>query len=479
MTLDRITSFVAVREALNKADSQRAQLFSSLIDNGKNHPFDCTTAARQVFGPKKDDFPSLGKKQSPFDSSAVPSIKELQEILVTDLQSAKQRSVRYINSESQTDEDERHKQLNTLTDSNNDTSGGIWSFPSPSLDEICGDGKIEYENVVHESMTEASILPRDTLLSLQHSNEGTTFTTLLSGSLAWIIWPPTKQNLGILQNYYVASTEDLDDSKVNLPSQLIGGVCLVQTVGDAMRLPPFCPLMCLSLERSVLATHFAVTATQLVDMLHKLPLLLAWFKTEHDGELKRDEFVAALLPHMSAILQGDFESVKLRNFEDPYEEEGPLRTLLKGWIEIKHAVASILKPSETQQVITMWSDFLIKAKGRKCWICGWATRNKRRDLPKHFASKHWRTADIVEAAERRDEKPEKSWRMTSPQDVAEEGDEDPFHDAMEVIELRPDVPHKPAEEAAMSSIAQEQATSQAGVDEMGVFKGSETPVHFC
>jgi Zn ribbon nucleic-acid-binding protein len=486
MTPDRLTSFVAVREALNKTDSQYTPLLTSLIDDGKNNPFACKPTARQAFGPKKDDFPSLGKKQSPFDSNALPSLKELQELLVSDLLTARESCSHYINegtqpakSGSQTDDDEQLKHLKSLTDNDHDTRGGILSFPSPSFDKICDDGKVEYDGVVRESMTVASILSRDTLLPLQHSNEGTTFTTLLSGSVAWIIWPPTKQNLEILQTSYNVSAADLDDTRTNVPHELVGGVCLVQTIGDAIRIPPFCPLMCLSLERSVIATHFVVTATQLANMLHKLPLLLAWFKTEIDGERKKNDFVAALLPHLSTILQGDFEPVKLRHFEHPYEQEGPLRVLLEGWDEVKHAVASILCPSETQKVIAMWAEFLVNAKGRKCWICGWSTRNKQRDLPKHFELKHWHTEDVAEAVERYEGTLKKPQKTTVPQGIAEKGLEDTFHDAMEIIELSPGAPRERAGEAVTSYFAQEQATEPDDDGQMEVDKGRETPVHFC
>lgn len=486
MTLDRITSLVAVREVLNKTDSQHTPLFISLIDNGKYRPFDCKSGGRLVFGPGKDDFPSLGKNQSPFDSNALPSLKDLQKLLIADLHTSRKRYFHHCNDaiqpaadESQTVDDDQLKQLDNLADTSHDTSGVVLSFPSPSLDDICGDNKVEYDNVVRESMTVASILPRDTLLSLQHSNEGTTFTTLLSGSVAWIIWPPTKENLEILQSCYDTFVEGFDGTKMDASSELEGGVCLVQTAGDAIRIPPFCPMMCLSLGTSILATYSVVTATQLADMLHKLPLLLAWFKTELDGERKKNDFVAALLPHISAILQGNFEADNLRKFEYPYVQEGPLRSLLQTWDEIKHEVASILGPVETQRIMAMWTDFLGKAKGRRCWICGNHISNKQKDMPKHFETKHWPTEEATEAVEHVEKTPKQPRNTSVPQSVAEEGDEDSFHDAMEVIELRPGARRGPAEEAVTSSSARERTAEPHEGEEMEVDKRPETPVHFC
>lgn len=293
MTPDRITSLEKVREALNKADSQHGPLFISLTKTGKNRPFDGKPADRLPFGPNQKEFPSLGKRQSPFASKALPSLEDLQQLLIADLRTSQQRHNEESNAgtqsganESQTDTDQL-KQLEILTDDQTDTGGIVLSFPSTSLDDMRGDNKVVYDNVVSEPMTEATVLPYDTLLSLQHSNEGTTFTTLLSGSVAWIIWPPTKHNLDILQSSYSASAEGFDCTKINVSSELRDGVAVVQTAGDAIRLPPFCPILCLSLKPSILATYFVLTATQLVDVLHKMSLLLERWKTELTAKERR------------------------------------------------------------------------------------------------------------------------------------------------------------------------------------------------
>ncbi|KAF2624174.1 hypothetical protein BU25DRAFT_310885, partial [Macroventuria anomochaeta] len=383
--------------ALNKAKSENTPLFISLTDNGKNRAYGCKPASRLVFGPNESDFPGLGKKLSPFEANKFPSLEDLQRLLIDDLHTARKQNVsnsdhvlQLAEGAAQTDDDDEElKLLNGLTDADREASSAVLSFPSPSLDNICGDAKVEYDNVLRESMTMAAVLPRSTLLSLQHSNEGTTFTTLLSGAIAWIIWPPTEHNINILQSSYEAFAEGFDSTKMCVAGELKGGVCLVQTVGEAIRIPPFCPMMCLSLEASVLATYTVVTASQLADMLRKLPLLLAWFKTETDGERKKTHFIAALLPHLSSILQGSFESTDLKKHKYPYLQEGPLHSLLVGWDKIKHAVVSILEPAEAERVTVMWEEFLRKARGRDCWICGKSISNKLRDMRKHFEAKHW------------------------------------------------------------------------------------------
>lgn len=147
MTPDRIATMERVREALNKAKSQHAPLFISLTKNGSNRPFDCKPPARVPFGPEQNDFPSLGKKQSPFASNALPSLRNLQQLLVADLRASRQTLIDETNdagamqletNESQTDED-KLKQIDSLTNGNVNAISVVLSFPSSSLDDMCGD----------------------------------------------------------------------------------------------------------------------------------------------------------------------------------------------------------------------------------------------------------------------------------------------------------------------------------------------------
>ncbi|KAF1925478.1 uncharacterized protein M421DRAFT_94743 [Didymella exigua CBS 183.55] len=131
MPLTRITILSAVREILRKADSQHAPLVISLTENGKNRSFDCKLPGRLIFGPEKDDFPSLGKNQSPSNSNPLPSPEDLQRLLIADLHTSRQRHIYNSNKtmrpaadEPQTDDDEP-EQLNRLTDADHGASGVV------------------------------------------------------------------------------------------------------------------------------------------------------------------------------------------------------------------------------------------------------------------------------------------------------------------------------------------------------------------
>ncbi|KAG9205227.1 hypothetical protein G6514_008804 [Epicoccum nigrum] len=430
-----LTSLVAVRNALQKPPSQHTPFFLSLVDNGKNRPYRARPEVRLSFGQYESDHPGLGKKLSPFETSKLPSEEAIRTLLIDDLQAIRRKSSLEDGNATQppTDTtglaDDELALLNGLADPDAEIEGAhILSFPSPSLDEICSDSKFQYDDQIRETMTVATVLPRDTLLDLQHSNEGTTFTTLLLGTIVWFVWPPTKHNLSILQKFYEDLTTEPHDTRTHAANKLEGGVSFVQSTGEAVRVPPFCLVLCLSLKTSVLATYSVVTHTQLASMLSKLPLLVAWFETETDGESKRKDFALAFLAHTTAILEGKFESVDPMQFKYPGPEEGPLRSLLREWDDIKSSVARLLDPAESEQMITMWNGFLLKASGRKCWICGDQVRNKPRDLRKHYDIKHWSRIENTTANDH--DGSHKGKDKQSAHTARPEGSDD---DAMEVV----------------------------------------------
>lgn len=436
MKSERINSLSAMREALSKAPSQHTPLFLSLMSNGKNHPHACKLAQRLVFGQEEFDFPGLGKRISPFDATKLLSLKELQMLLLNDYRTVREQYGEHIprtrhdedamiNLQTD-DENEDLSLLMSLLDADNVGIGGSMDFPSPSLEDICGDTKVEYDNTLRESMTHATVLQRITLLPLQHSNEGTTFTTLLSGAVAWFIWPPTEHNLDVLRSYYDAYANRTEGAVLNVTDGLQGGVSFVQCVGEAVRIPPFCPMLCLSMEGSILATYSVVTIEQCICMLNKLPLLQAFFKTEIGGERVNNEVTTALLDHLCSVLQGSFETVDLKKHKYPYRHEGPLQSLLEIWDDVNVNLVGMLSPKDAERVKVMWENFLRDSRGRECWICGRYLRNKLNDTRKHFEANHWPAGSAAEPLQHQE-------GIVAGSFLREDTEETSSHDAMEII----------------------------------------------
>jgi hypothetical protein len=386
-----MTTLVAVRETLQNLNSNHAELFMSLVENGKNAPYRCSKTIKQQFGPSDLDFPTLGKRLSPFATSTLPSAEELRLGCLQDAQDAKifsGVSSSAMNAGSTTDYQKEPKlqSMGDIVDAQSSTPATL-SFPSPYLESFCQEEDKLPETVLRESMMTCMMFPDDTMLPLQHSNEGMTYATLLSGSVIWIMWPSTKYNIEIIQSVYEKLARGSEHVWVEAVGELQGGIFFKQIQGECLRISPLCPMICLSTEASMLATYSVLDAHELVSTLRRLPFLKMWFKTETDGEQKQNEFNSAMVEYLKLILQGDFDSFK--KFPYPFTQEGPLKELLSTWDEVKDCVADLLGPVDAEALRGAWLEFLMTARGRSCWICGTYIYSKKKSLGKHFDERHW------------------------------------------------------------------------------------------
>ncbi|KAH7392480.1 hypothetical protein BKA66DRAFT_547443 [Pyrenochaeta sp. MPI-SDFR-AT-0127] len=401
----------AVRATLKLSGSEHANHLISLIDNGKFGPYrnKPESIARRRFGPSDANFPHLGKRISPFDADELPSLKELQEICLRDLPETREyfgdRPVYhapYGNTEDTIHQTEEDISLNIINNLEKDSIVADYaiSFQSEVLENMRRRHHVKPDNMLHASMTTCSILPRHTIIPLQHSNDGITTATLLSGLVTWIIWPPTDHNVNVLQTAYESFADEFDNSKLDITHELEGGIILVQAEGEALRIPPFCPLTSFTLRTSVLASATTVTADTYVSMLQKAPLLQAFFKTELHGERKQTEFNAALLKWLDRMLNGEADVLGSSELDDTYRlihtENGPLETLLGIWDSVKDDIAAMIGPTDAMVMKDIWTVFLIGSKGRKCKICNKIIRTKHKLMRKHFVDHHWSEQKVAE-----------------------------------------------------------------------------------
>jgi len=404
-----MTSLIGVRTALQASGSGNAALLTSLMDAGKLAPYKSKEASKRKLGLTGADnlwYPSLGKKQAPAGLGKL-STKQIQEICLRDLPRTHdyygERLVYFSQSGTSGEagemsaEDAGMQTINGLTDTNLAATETVVTFPSESLEDICSQGRAIPENLLRAAMTTCTVLPNGTLLPLQHSNEGTTITTLLSGSIAWIIWPPTDHNIRTLQTAYGNYAEDLDETKLDVANDLEGGMIFVQTEGDGLRIPPFCPMMSLALKTSVLATNSQVTVDNYISMLQKLPLLKAWYQihqNEKDGNPMLSSFNASILLYLDLMLNGhsEHEDRNLLKLPATTKEGLPgtlLGRLLSVWDSVKDDLAAVMGSEDHKAMENIWETFLVAAKGRKCWICSKEIRNKQKGMKKHFVDVHW------------------------------------------------------------------------------------------
>jgi hypothetical protein len=74
--------------------------------------------------------------------------------------------------------------------------------------------------------------------------------TLFGRPKLWLIWPPTKENLFVLQNMY-----GRDNRALRCCKNLKGGVFVVQKTGQTLLLPPYIPHATFSLGGSIICGY--------------------------------------------------------------------------------------------------------------------------------------------------------------------------------------------------------------------------------
>jgi hypothetical protein len=404
-----MSSLVAVRAALKVADTDEAALITALIDDAKLAPYKSKELVKQRLGAKGIEFPTLGKKQAPKALRKRHSTSDLQQMCLRELPKMREHfGDKYIFF-SQPDSDKSPKEMsledagvqtiNSLTDSSLGNTATVVTIPSEVLEDLYKEDWEEPENFLTSSITQCMILPSNTLLSLHHNNEGTTVTTLLSGSIVWAIWPPTDKNHRTLQTAYKDLAQG-DQSQVDLATNLEGGIVFVQTAGDALRIPSFSVMMAISTSTSVLATSSEVTVENFQSQLQKLALLTAWWQTELDSDRKQAEFRAVLLRTLDLLLNGtddqhdeedgeDSEVADLNHLKLPRVKGGLLAKLLRIWGDIKNDLSAMLGPADRKTMENIWVNFLVSMPGQVCAICGERVHNKQKLMKKHFIDMHW------------------------------------------------------------------------------------------
>jgi hypothetical protein len=354
---------------------------------------------KERFGALESDFPQLGKKPSPFASMKTQmTTDELRSMLFAELKrTAEAGDTVFVpppfdedEGIDLSDENAAAELVRELENPNCKVKGFIPNLVCPELDELTETTRERAMGCMTETSMECSVFPRGMLVPVQHHNETTSSSTLLIGTMLWIIWPPTEANIGILHRAYEDFSIDYNEEKLEVANEMNGGVVFVQSAGEGLRILPYCIMLGLATEASVLAKYSTLTAIQFIGMLRRLPLLESWWKTEINGQQKRGEFARALLPRFQRILAGEFDVYPPAQFLSPIPaKDGPLYELVRGWDKLSVGIAMIVDAGTTAEIKKAWTKFLTGVVGRNCAICGRYTQSKMKEMPGHFASAHW------------------------------------------------------------------------------------------
>jgi hypothetical protein len=396
----RMTSRNTVRAHLDKyRDSPHFAQFAALSDSNRNSPLKCVPKVRERFGTSELDFPSLGKRLSPFQSlKAQPTPKDLREMLLTEVKRAVEDGETVWvpdDLEGKSAQDAALDLVQNLENLDYTAKGFIPDLQCPALEAMTAQAIVKDAANMTETSLECLVFPRDVVVPLQHHNETTSFSTLLMGSIMWIIWPPTDQNIGTLHRAYDDFAIDCNEKKLDIAHKLTGGVCCVQSDSEGLRIPPYCIMMGLTTAPSVLVKYSTLSGAQFLAMLRRLPFLEAWWKTEVDGDEKRKDFGRELLPRVKRILSGELDGCQPTHYHKM--KSGALVELVTGWEQLSWGIVKLLDDETAKGIKQVWTDFLIGVVGRKCAICGHRTNNKGKELAGHFERVHWPKAGHREA----------------------------------------------------------------------------------
>ncbi|KAF2711990.1 hypothetical protein K504DRAFT_531152 [Pleomassaria siparia CBS 279.74] len=410
-------TLVAVRAELAACSSPDAQIFVTLLESGNIAAARTENkATRERFG---DAYPSMGKKTSPFFAAhkgdSWPTAEELRDMLLKDYRDIYDeteegndgedvvhvhdadreecrdggREKRAAVQEKTSRQRDAVQLLTNITSPTYTTRNLILSIPSPLLEESFGVAKEQGGHLLSSSDLSCTILPCNTYLRLQHFNEGTTVSTVLSGSIIHIIWPPTEGNLALLSQAYETYVVSCDPVAMDISQHLEGGIAMVQRPGEALRVSPFCPVLTLTTATTVLATYTTVPASSFYSILTRLPFLTHWWATELDSFLKRAAFGTALMACLVRIMDCEFETYTVKTVRQELDTPGPFFDLVKGWDGVKKGVLEILSKEQKAALQKKWQGLLIRSIGKNCLMCGHVCHTKSKEMPKHFMEAHW------------------------------------------------------------------------------------------
>lgn len=120
-------------------------------------------------------------------------------------------------------------------------------FPKPMPENDVEEGQLKD----FDPPSLMTIMPCGGTRSLECSSlDSYTETHLLSGVRVYIVWPPTKANMELLEEYLDMSAEDRYWIHNNVCRELQGGITFIQRPGDIVDMPPGCPTVVLSTKTS-------------------------------------------------------------------------------------------------------------------------------------------------------------------------------------------------------------------------------------
>jgi hypothetical protein len=269
--------------------------------------------------------------------------------------------------------------------------GSIHNVKSKELDATASFQSWQSDGMLGCSGLDLSVLPAGGSNDLDY-RDCWTLSTLLQGSLFWMIMPPTPENLELLREKYQKHMDGEETNSWEYVEQLTGTIAFVQSPGQMVYIPPCCLFAMISIETCVSAAYRIATVKKFHMTLHNLPLFLQ--RTYYDNS----EAQAMKFKDKADTIQQALEAI-LTSSLLPFDSKPAIIQICRMWKDVKDDVRTVCESVIDEETSTAvqnriketFTKFLIEKgkKTAKCRLCGIAKKELDETYAEHFEHAHW------------------------------------------------------------------------------------------
>lgn len=218
------------------------------------------------------------------------------------------------------------------------------------------------DGILDTSQLDINVSPGDNVLDMDFSDTYT-HSTLITGSKIWLVFPPTPNNMAVLQAHYNTLSNRTEDHALDFAldhaRDFESGIILIQRSGQTLFLPPFWMATALSVQPTVSATFRIATAIEFGERIKQL----GNFRLTNRLHLANDtqqvqqslsSFANELIEHLRAILEDNFPECNLNQV---------IINICRGYETFRDDLRRVLEAIEDKTIVQGLED-----KWRAAWI---------------------------------------------------------------------------------------------------------------
>ncbi|KAF2655976.1 hypothetical protein K491DRAFT_778379 [Lophiostoma macrostomum CBS 122681] len=379
---------------LNKCQDELMQSAQMLIENGHIKILNAPTLKqlRKMYGGDAWDTPLLTDDEVslPWPKNKLPDLKTIHDIMSKAVDKGS-----YTMARPNLEEGVWGIATNLVQNLNDPKyvgeGGALHSIKSQALDQSAVFQSWDSDGMLGRSEMNLTALPAGDSNDLDY-RDCWTLSTLLQGTMSWMIMAPTPENLELLRDKLQKDTNGEETNSWEYLEHMQGAVAFIQRPGQMVYIPPCCPYAMLTIETCVSAAYRMATAKKFSMSLQNIPLFMqrVLYDTSEVQEIKFTEKADKLQEALDAILTNSLPA---------YDAKNVIIQICRMWDDVKDDYRNLceaIKDKDTSTAIQnrikeTFTRFLV-AKGKKsakCRLCGIAKKTFDRGYAEHFAGAHW------------------------------------------------------------------------------------------